>query len=63
MGEEVQVFRLREAAEYVGVSRQTLNEAANRGEVPFDDLLGGRAFYSDELDAWAESRRKAKVAA
>ena len=62
MHDEPEPLRLTGAAAYVGVSKATLHYAAHAGEIPFDILFGRRVFFTDELDAWSESRR-AKVPA
>ena len=62
MHDEPVPLRLTAAAAYAGVSKATLHYAARAGEIPYDVLFGQRVFFTDELEAWAESR-KAKVAA
>ncbi len=60
MIEETSKARLdrREAAIYLGISRETLGRMTRSGKITFFDLPGGHQFEIGELDRFIESRRR-----
>ena len=55
------ILRTSEAAEYVGLSRSTLEKKRLSGDSPRSIRLGGRAVGYDvrDLDEWIDSQRQA----
>jgi len=53
-----QLMTIREAAEFLKVSRSYLYQATRRGEVPVMRLGRSLRFSRETLSAWIESRMK-----
>ena len=53
------IFRTRQAAEYLGLSKSTLDKMRVQGDGPVFVRLGGRAigYDLDDLNAWIEAQR------
>lgn len=46
------------AAEYLGVSRATVERLVHRGELPFVKIGGSTRYDVDDLDGYIESNRR-----
>lgn len=53
-------FSLRDAADYIGVSKSTLRRRTNAGEIPCYDDHGRRIYHLEDLDAYLEKQRDYK---
>lgn len=50
-------MNISQAAEYLGISKSTVNRKKDEGEIPFSKI-GGRVVYSKkELDKWNEKNK------
>lgn len=52
------ILSLKQAAEYISLSKATINRRRNIGDFPVAIQLGGNriGFLMEELDQWAETR-------
>ena len=52
------LYQIREAAEFLGVSRATVERLVLRGELPFVKVGGSTRFDLEDLDSYVEANRR-----
>ena len=52
------LLAIRSAAEYLGVSRATVEQLVNRGELPIVKVAGSTRYDVEDLDGYMEKNRR-----